>query len=94
MEKAGQSGSVNPRVHGAAVKMRFGGAKREVGLTAARGEWVRSILLFPPRFQGSMVSRGDPGFRRSRSTVSYVPAAASRMQFFGFPPRASHSNGT
>ena len=41
---------------------------------------------FPPPFQGSPGRGFHPGFRRSGSTLGYIPAAASRLKVFAMLP--------
>ena len=61
------------------MEMRFGGARRQGGLTAC----------FPPPFQGLGVERGVPRGSAFGSTLGYVPAAASRLRSFGISPGGS-----
>ena len=51
-----------------------------------RGRSEGSGASFPPPFQGSPGWGFHPGFRRSGSTLGYIPAAASRLKVFAILP--------
>ncbi len=67
----GQFVSMNPQFHNTAMKLV---------LTGRRAEGPGARFLSP--FQGSTGWGFHPGFRRSGSTLGYVPAAASRLKVF------------
>ena len=64
---------MNARIHNTAMKMGVGGPK------------VLGARFLPP-FQGSRGWGFHPGFRRSGSTLGYIPAAASRLKVFAILP--------
>ena len=56
------------------------------GWVDERGAGVGRIRYFLPPFQGSALLVRYLGFRRSGSTLGYIPAAAARLQIFGVSP--------